>query len=96
MVLRWAKEMVLVAAVCVAIGCSKRLDQCEVERQAEQVLSEYCAQEKLARTDFGGANVRPEDKYDWSVEYQSTTLPQHTLILYFKDNKIVERHRLIE
>jgi hypothetical protein len=72
------------------------MDHYEAERQAEKILSEYCAQEKLVRTDFGGANVRPEDKYDWSIEYQSSTQPKHSLVLYFKDNKLVERHRLVE
>lgn len=96
MVLRWATQMMLVASVCIGFGCSNRMDYREAERQAELVLSEYCTQEKLARTDFGAANVRPEDKYDWSIEYQSNTKPKHSLVLYFKDNKLVERHRLVE
>ena len=78
------------------MGCSKRMDYREAERLAEKELSDYCAQEKLVRTDFGGANVRPEKKYDWSVEYQSSTQPQHTLIFYLKDSKVVEFHRLVE
>ncbi len=96
MVLRYSIAIILVATVCIFFGCSKQMDHREAERQAEKILSEYCAQEKLVRTDFGGANVRPEDKYDWSIEYQSSTLPKHSLVLYFKNNKLVERHRLVE
>lgn len=96
MVLKSLQASLLAAMLCIAVGCSKRMDHREVERQAEQALSEYCAQEKLVRTDFGGANVRPENKYDWSIEYQSSTQPKHSLVLYFKNNKVVERHRLVE
>lgn len=96
MVLRYSIAIILVAVLCVAFGCSKRMDYREAERLAEKELSDYCAQEKLVRTDFGGANVRPEKKYDWSVEYQSSTQPQHTLIFYLKDSKVVEFHRLVE
>jgi hypothetical protein len=96
MVLRCPTVIILVATVCIDIGCSNRMNHREAEREAEKALSEYCAQEKLVRTDFGGANVRPEDKYDWSIEYQSSTQPKHSLVLYFKDNKVVERHRLVE
>lgn len=94
--LRPFQIILLVVILCSSVGCSNRMDYHEAERQGELALIEYCAQEKLARTDFGGANVRPEDKYDWSIEYQSTTHPKHSLVLYFKKNKLVERHRLVE
>lgn len=96
MVLRCSVVIMLAAAICIAFGCSKRMDHHEAERQAEIVLDAYCAQEKLARTNFGRANVRPEEQYDWSIEYQSSTQPKHSLVLYFKGGKLVERHRLVE
>lgn len=87
----------LVALLLMAVtGCSRRSTPSEARLIGEKALKEYCVQEGLDRSDFGAENILPEEKYDWSIEYQSHGNPKHVLILYIKNNKIVERHRMIE
>ena len=89
-------NFVVVTSLLIA-GCFSKGNYMEVEILGEKVLSSYCVEENLYRTDFGKANICPENKkYDWSIEYQSSTNPKHILILYVKKRRIVEQHRLIE
>lgn len=93
------RQILIVSAallLAMAFACSRKTDHREAEQLAEMALADYCIKEGLRRTDFGGASISPEEKYDWSAEYQSSTQPKHVLILYVKNGKIVERHRLVE
>ena len=78
------------------MGCSRKVTFEQAKQLGEEALEEYCAKENLTRTDFGGEDISPEEKYDWSISYQSNTKPKHILVFYVNGEKIVERHRLIE
>ena len=86
----------VVLLLTTALGCARKSTPSEAKRIGEKALEEYCAQEGLTRTDFGGENISPEEKYDWSIEYQSNGDPKHVLVLYIKSGKIVDRHRMVD
>jgi hypothetical protein len=64
---------------------------------AKEALQEYCKGEKIEPGSFNDAHVYREKKYDWCVEFiTKTNIPQkHVLLLYFKNQRIVERHRIL-
>jgi len=65
---------------------------------ANEALNEYCKGENISTDIFRSANVYPEKKYDWCVEFiTKTNAPQkHVLLLFFKGQQIVKEQRLIE
>lgn len=97
--------MVLKPRVCVLwlwviimqLGCGKTPPPLDMSI-ADSALNEYCKSENLASCDFNSAHVYREQQYDWCVEYiTKTNCPRkHVLLLFFKNNKIVENHRFIE
>ena len=63
---------------------------------AEEALQTYCTDEGVSPDIFQEAKIYREKKYDWCVEFVTkTNAPrQHVLLLFFRGQRIVERHRM--
>lgn len=65
---------------------------------ANEALNEYCKSENITSASFNEAHVYREAKYDWCVEFITKTnaAQKHVLLLFFKDQRIVERQRTLD
>ena len=65
---------------------------------AQKVLIEYSNSESIGLDNFKDGIVYSDPNHDACVEYITKDYykPKHILLLYFKEGKIVERHRNIE
>lgn len=88
---------VLISTSVFGIACSRTISPPNM-LLAKEALQEYCRGEKIALDSFNDAHVYREKEYDWCVEFITKTnaSPKHVLLLFFKNQRIVERHRLLE
>jgi hypothetical protein len=66
---------------------------------AHDALKEYCKSQEIAVDIFTAPHVyRETNEYDWCVEFitKTNSARKHVLLLYFKENQIVERQRTLE
>lgn len=98
MVLKWTLYTLAGVVSLLQVACNKTPLPPNMAI-AHDALKEYCKSQEIASDIFNAAHVyRETNEYDWCVEFitKTNSVRKHVLLLYFKGNRIVERHRLIE
>lgn len=85
-----------VLASMTVVACSDSMERADLESLGQRALEEYCSREDVRPIDFSAPVITKEREHDWVIEYQSMTRPKHVLILFVKNKRIVDRHRLVE